>query len=377
MTSCAAQLYVALLLVSSSAAPVVRTLVLQVSADSRGPATSALVQIAIDMVNADERYNASLNLELVSVVSGPTPMQSLAVIGQACSSANVSSVIGPPSSSEAVVIGAWASIVGVPIVAYSATAPSLGNSMAFPNLLRVVLDDASTLQATLSLLRSVNVTHAAIIAQDDAFGLEGLSTFQAASAAAGVTVLAANTFPASNCSDVGRALGKTLLSDARYIVLWAFRACTDTVLVSAAKAGLVGPRYVWLLSAETTIAVGGNLSSSGLFDGTLVVQTATAAQAPTGDAVLRTKILQSYAAHYPTLAVETPPVYAFYAADAVFLLASALAAMPANFSGGHAQRGVFDRVMSAESTATFVNQVRASACTLWSARSCTRKLFHF
>lgn len=340
------------------AAPVTRTLLLLLPAGSETASTSALSEIAVDFINADVRFNASVRLQLVSAVSESTPMRSLASVGQVFASENVSGIIGPPYSRDAVLISAWAALVGVPVVSYSATAPSLGSPTAYPTFLRVVSDDSSAIAAAVSLLKSINVLQAAIVVQDDDYGLEGLAEFQAAASASGLNVLSASTFPALNCS-ANQALDATLRMDARYILLWAFGPCSKTVLLSAAAKGMVGPAYVWLLSDEATFAAGENATATGLFDGTVVVEPATAAAVANSESALRARILKVFAERYPDLSVNAPPIYALYAVDAVFLFAAALSAMPARL--GRAQTSFFERVMSNEATAQLMDSVRGSA----------------
>lgn len=335
-----------------------RTLLINLPGDSSAPVVAAFAQIAAEIVNADPRYSAFMDLRVLPVATAAAPMSTFSLFLDAFRGANISGIVGPSDSGVAVIVAAWASTVGVPVVSYSATAPSLGILSDYPTFLRVVADDGATLQAAIALLLRADVSRAAFIAQDDSFGLEGLSTFSTAAAAAGVDVLFARTIPHGNCSSAADALDLAQASGARYFLLWAFPACTDVVLLAAAARGLVGPAYVWILASETTVAGGGNVTAAGTFDGTLVVEPATAAQAPGADLALQQRVLAAFAAGYPALSTKAPPVYAFYAADAVFTYAAAFSALPASWAGGVRQRLAFDRVMSVGTLAEVVVAVR-------------------
>ena len=325
-----------------------RTLLLILPNDSSAPAIAAFSQIAA-------AKTTSVGLNLIYVTSGATPMGTFGAVLEAFQGANISGIIGPPDSSEAVVIAAWAAAVGVPVVSYSATAPSLGNTAAYPSFLRVVADDGATLDAAIALLLRSGVSRAAFLAQDDDFGIQGMSTFASAAAAGDVAVLFSGTFAHDNCSSAIVPLEEAIASGARYFLLWAFPACTDTVLLAAASLGVVGPAYVWVLASETTLSV--VPASSRQFDGTIVVEAADFSLALGEDPTLQVAVRNAFAAGYPSLSILPITVYAPYVADAVFIFADALTALPVTWSGGLQQSGPFDRVMDAVTFGALMTQV--------------------
>ena len=339
-----------------------RTLLLILPDDYTAPAINAYAQTAAALASSE---TAAFNL--ITITSGNTPMRTFARVLDAFRGANISGIIGPPDSSEAVVLAAWASEVGVPVVSYSATAPSLGSAADYPNFLRVVADDGATLDAAVALLCNVNASRAAFLAQNDDFGVQGMSTFSAAAAAAGVAVLYTGTFAHDNCSLASiPVLNKAIASGARYFLLWAFPACSDAVMLAAAQLGAVGPAYVWVLASETNLT--GLPASNRQFDGTLVVEAATYEYAPFADPTLRNAMQSALEDGYRAILRQPTTVYAPYAADAVFIVAAALDTLPLSWGGGLQQCLRFDRVMEAGTLNALMSRVR-----VWDSDSSVRK----
>lgn len=167
-------------------------------------------------------------------------------------------------------------------------------------------------------------------AQDDEYGLKGGAAVAAAATVAGIEVVASASFSASgDRSTLPRAIAALAASGARYIVGWASAAAAEAALLpAAARAGLVGARFVWLLPSRPDLASAAAAGGvePGAFDGGVLTSGAAPGR---GDAsgALRGRFYAHWAALEPAsvpLPGGAPPgEYLEYLVDAVLLAAAA------------------------------------------------------
>lgn len=163
-------------------------------------------------------------------------------------------IIGPDTSLVAAPVALMSNLAGRPVFSHSATSTDLNREEDYPLFGRVVPSlrrDAST--AVDFMKRTWNVTHFAIIAVRDNFGLSYAQELQNAAARSDVETCSVSLGdasdvrnPASLKSSIDRL--KKLCGDFRYIFGIFGKGLYEPILSAANKHGLMGVEWVWLFS---------------------------------------------------------------------------------------------------------------------------------
>lgn len=109
---------------------------------------------AVAVANADAATNAVVRLNAVVVRGAGSPIDSMIAFCEASGLPFANVVVGPSFSRDALLIAALTGRMGLPTLAYSATASALNDPSAFPTLLRSVASDGLTARAVVALLKS-------------------------------------------------------------------------------------------------------------------------------------------------------------------------------------------------------------------------------
>lgn len=317
-------LFSAVLLPVASAQPVrVAADVISLFSDS-DVQMAALARVAAAMVAADPTFDA-ISLQLRTLPVGPRSIDALLEVCNAVEGLSIAAIVGPTFSRQAVPVGGWSAATGVPVVSHAATAPSLGDASNYPYVFRTCPSDTLLAAALLDALVASGVSRFTIVAQNDEYGLGGLSALQQLAPARGLEVAGVLTFAwQATQASIDAAVASLAAADARIIVVWATDSQTEALLRAARARGLVGPTHAWLLS--TPVLMGDPTDPQGdVFIGLVSVDAAPPRSY--GSARLNfTAVLQRWQALEPA---TFPPdgqidVYAVYAYDTVLAVATAI-----------------------------------------------------
>jgi ABC-type amino acid transport substrate-binding protein/ABC-type branched-subunit amino acid transport system substrate-binding protein len=341
------------------------TLLLISPNDNTREQVEAMARVAAIIVNSDTTINSTISIDIMTVPGEATPMETLATLCAQLSTTTtpVSGIVGPQLSREATMVASWASIANVPVVSYSATMPMLSADEFYPTFMRTVPSDAWVQKAVVALLHKFNIGRAAILAQNDDYGLGGLNSLLTivSQAVPRIQITVTNTFGYRDLAGLDGALNQTKQVDARYIILWATPANAEAVLQRAWELGMVSGLYSWILAAGTTMSAA-NVTDTGKFDGVISIEPAYALSTPSSNVALRTMALNTLARYFPGAfpAEFQLDVYAFYAFDAVLLYATALKPLVANgWAGARLQNhSCFDPLMSDISLGLYMTSLR-------------------
>ena len=134
---------------------------------SRNKQLASALSVAVALANAAAPANASVALALSFVdeagEDGVDTLRALCAAGVS----GVSVLLGPEYSSDATAVASLARGGGWPVLAFSATAPSLNNPVRYPTFFRVVPSDEIVAAAAAALLRRVGVKRVGVLAQAD------------------------------------------------------------------------------------------------------------------------------------------------------------------------------------------------------------------
>ena len=150
------------------------------------------------------------------------------------------------------------------------------------------------------------------------YGLAGLAAVSASAAAAGIAVVTALTFAGDTLAGLNSSLAQLAAAAVRYVILWCFEPVCSGALGAARGAGLVGPKFVWVVSAEPQFAGLRAAVAAGAFDGLLAV-VPTRVQSDSFGQELYGSVLSTWARSFPGTYPTAVPVDPFvgYAVDAV------------------------------------------------------------
>lgn len=133
-------------------------------------------QCAIDLINQREDILKDVFLTFNAIDTQGTPQQALAATMGMIVQNNTIAIIGPPSSSEAIVAASFSSSRDVCMISYSATAVDLSGQSFIP-FSRTIPDDLQEMYGLFSFLQAMNWTFILPIFSYNAYGNSGRTLF--------------------------------------------------------------------------------------------------------------------------------------------------------------------------------------------------------
>jgi hypothetical protein len=216
MKFCAAAL-VGLIVCSSALPYPIEVVVLTVLSSTE---YAAAADVAALIANADPATNATLCLRVSHLLSGGVPLQTVENICNATDAQLAAVILGPQYSRDAFLAAALGQLNGLPVVSFSATSPDLGSEASYPTFVRLVPSDGVIAAAAVALLRSLNVTRAALLHQADAYGLGGAAAVASSSAVAHLDLVVQAGFDLNTFAGLAAALVAIKAANAKWVVVW-------------------------------------------------------------------------------------------------------------------------------------------------------------
>ncbi|CAF1370247.1 unnamed protein product [Adineta ricciae] len=210
----------------------------------------AMFQSAIIL---SQRYNIKVNNQSIGCQIGQTKGNSIYALNHTCRSlttSNIIGVIGPPYSREAHVIAAFAKEINIPVISYSATDPTLSERETYPSFYRTIPSDGLIALKIVELFIRFNWTSCIIIYQNDQFGSNGADSISDAFDKNKLTITDFVVFDMATASIRGNFKDTLTHSLSRIVLLWADETRTSIILQTALLNDLIGPHFLWILSAN-------------------------------------------------------------------------------------------------------------------------------
>ena len=171
----------------------------------------------------------------------------------AVSGKNVIGIVGPEIADDTHDVSRFAQRIGIPMVSYSATNPTLSDRRMYPNFYRTVPSDYSTALAIARLFQRYHWTSCILIYQNDASGWAGVGAISEVFEANGLNIKELIMFNVATMAVRGNLSRRLLNSVTRMIILWADSKCTSMVLERAATDDVLGPRFLWILRTSISL----------------------------------------------------------------------------------------------------------------------------
>ncbi|CAF0897991.1 unnamed protein product [Adineta steineri] len=200
-----------------------------------------------------QQYNITIEGEFIgwqSITTDGDIMHGLRSTCQMTSKSNIVGIVGPYLSRESLVIAPFGASIGIPVISHSSTDPELSDRSAYPTYYRTIPADDTAALAIGQLFIRFNWTSCIVIYQNDAFG-EGFE--QAISDVFdnyNLTITETIMFNIATLSIRGDLKSLLINNPTRIVLLWAQPDYTTLILQSALNSGVLGPSFVWILSAD-------------------------------------------------------------------------------------------------------------------------------
>jgi branched-chain amino acid transport system substrate-binding protein len=300
-----------------------------------GVEREAAFRLAIREINADDTLLPDTTIEYLVRDTGTDATQGSTAATELIDS-GVIGLVGAASSTVSKAIAKIAETSKIPQISYSSTNPDLSDKTEYPYFLRVVPSDAEQGVALATILDELGVTSVSTLATSDDYGLGGITVFETAAAAAGITVDVTQRFePAA--TDVSTQLATIAAGTARVVVLNAVVGDAKTVFAQAATAGVSSANgFQWVGTDGPT--------QDQVFEGAASVETAMTGMigtapnrgAGTGDGYNHFLDLWECADNgtYAGAGDRAPNTYATFAYDAVYAFAHAVEALGSDATDG-------------------------------------------
>lgn len=213
----------------------------------------AMFQAAVVL---SQRYNITLDGELIGWQSRETGGDYITAVGHVCEAVSrrkTLGIVGPAFSREARVIATFGKKIGIPVISYAATDPELTNQMAYPAFYRTVTSDSAATVALVKFFQRYNWTSSIIIYQNDPFGTCGAEAIQSIFDRNGILVQKMIVFDITVSSIRGNLKDLLLQSGSRIVILWADVTSTPKILEQALDADVLGPHFTWILGSRVSL----------------------------------------------------------------------------------------------------------------------------
>lgn len=162
-------------------------------------------------------------------------------------------IVGARTSSSTEPSSIISSVFDLPQMSFTATSPDLNDRFKFNLFSRVVPADDAAAKAALRFFADVaGSTNVAVLYINDPFGNEYNKAFLKESANAGINV---QSFPLAyppDPYDIQKQLERVKATGIRHVFMIVFSSYLEDVLTEAARQGIVGDDYFWLLGISTT-----------------------------------------------------------------------------------------------------------------------------
>lgn len=174
----------------------------------------------------------------------------------------VRAILGPQTSVESEFVAELGSKAHVPIVAFSATSPSVSHSHS-PYFLRAAANDAAQAAAIAALVSAYGWRRVVPVYEDNDYGSALVPYLIDALNAAGAAVPYSSAIPASASDDyVSAALYRLATEQTRVFVVHMRPDLAARLFARASDAGMVSAGYVWIITDGLTALLGSGIDAA-------------------------------------------------------------------------------------------------------------------
>ncbi|UJR11060.1 hypothetical protein I4U23_015244 [Adineta vaga] len=285
-----------------------------------------MFQVAVILA---QQYNITIGGQFLgyqSFLTGGDAMNSLANTCRALNYSNLVGIIGPGYSRESHVMASFAAKLGIPVISYSATDPTLSDRRSYPAFYRTVPSDNIAALAIAKLFIRFNWTQCIIIYQNDEFGSGGLDAISSALSDQNIAVTDTIIFDIATLSIRGDLQPLLTKNSARIVILWAMGTYATIIINNALRVDVLGPQFTWILSSSIEWDSFNRTSHSKL-NGIITIEpvVGSVVNAPINDTLLSAAyhLWQEYEPEtFP--GANNVDYYALFAFDAAWLLIQSL-----------------------------------------------------
>ena len=277
-----------------------------------------------------QRYNITIDGQFLQWQIVHTNGTAITALSETCdaviNSTNTIGIVGPALSREVPIIADFGNRIGVPVISYAATDPSLSDQNNYPAFHRTVPSDNAAALAIVQLFLRYNWSSCVIIYQNDAYGLGGLKAISEAFINRDLTVEDTLMFDIGTLQMRNNLKHSLMTSPTRIVLAWVDSPYLPFILQDALESDVIGPNFMWILSSSIPFTSFNRTSSEKLI-GMLTVEPIIANVL---HAQINRTLLNAAYEIWETFETETYPgydkvdYYALFTFDAVWLLVQSL-----------------------------------------------------
>ncbi|CAF0978917.1 unnamed protein product [Adineta ricciae] len=203
-----------------------------------------------------QRYNITIQGQPITWQSVQTEGDSLTALATTCqriTNSTIVGIVGPPYSRESAVLAPFSERIGIPLVSYAATDPTLSDSSTYPTFYRTVPADTTAALAIAQLFLQFNWRSVIVIYQNDAYGIGGATAIADVFNHLNLTVAQSIIFDIASLSIRGDLRSLLMNSLTRIVVLWMESSHARLVLEDAIRFDVLAPHFTWIFSANVPL----------------------------------------------------------------------------------------------------------------------------
>ncbi|UJR12678.1 hypothetical protein I4U23_016852 [Adineta vaga] len=204
------------------------------------------------------KYNITINGQFLgwkTIETGENIINTLSDTCQAISSLNITGIIGPGLSREAMLLANYGNTIGIPIISYSVTTSDLSDRNIYSTFYRTIPSDKLFSLSLVKLFLRFNWTSCIIIYQNDDYGLDGIKIINQIFINYGLIIKQFLIFNIKTFEIEGDFKNSLIKSTTRIIFVWAKSNYTNLILQKALDIDVIGSQFIWLLTSNISLTL--------------------------------------------------------------------------------------------------------------------------
>ena len=282
------------------------------------------LEMEVERINADGGVNGH-DIEIIYEDDATDAAKAQAATVRLIEQEDVLAIIGATGTGQTMAMRADIDRAKIPQV--SIAGGTVITSQFDPLVFQTPWSNSIVVPYTLSFIKGKGITKIAVMTDTGGFGTDGLAVIKGAVAAAGITIVAEQTFNPGD-TDMTAQLTKIKASDAEAVVLWNAGKEAAIVAKNMKQLGMTQPLFGSHGNARTEFITGAEDAAEGFrfAAGKVLLPESYGEGTPAYDTA--TGFIDRYTERYG----KAPDTFAGHAYDALYLLVGAMRNLPEDFT---------------------------------------------
>ncbi|UJR16836.1 hypothetical protein I4U23_003735 [Adineta vaga] len=202
------------------------------------------------------QYNIKVQGELIGYKTIESKGDVVTTLADTCrfvTNSTIIGIVGPALSRESQYLSPFLGKIGIPLISYSSTDSQLSDRNTYSSFYRLVPSDNIAAVTIAELFLQYDWTSCIIIHQNDVFGSNGAKSIHDEFNRRKLLITKTIQFDINTYEIKDDFKSVLTLSSTRIVIVWAETAYTNLIVQKALNESLLGPQFLWILSAPISL----------------------------------------------------------------------------------------------------------------------------